>query len=93
MPGVESDPTSTKNTAETRRSVAPDRSSATTVSSKVGGPGRAVIAAMSATYMQRGDALVHTICGAVIGATDADQIRHTSWRTTLAELFAIARGR
>ena len=40
MPGVLADPTSVKNTADTRRSVAPERSSATTVSSKLGGSGR-----------------------------------------------------
>jgi hypothetical protein len=45
---VDSDPTSTKKTAEIRRSAAPDRSSATTVSSNVGEPGRATIAATSA---------------------------------------------
>jgi hypothetical protein len=45
------------------------------------------------TYMQRGGTLVCTTCGAVVGATEADQIRHTTWHTTLVELFTLARGR
>ena len=45
------------------------------------------------TYMQRGGTLVCTACGAVIGAIEADQIRHTTWHTTLVELFTLARGR
>ena len=45
------------------------------------------------TYMQRGGTVVCTTCGAVIGATDADQIRHTTWHTTIAELFTLASGR
>ena len=45
------------------------------------------------TYMQRGGTLVCTTCGALIGGTEADQIRHTTWHTTLAELFALASGR
>jgi hypothetical protein len=43
--------------------------------------------------MRRAGALVCTTCGAVIGATDPDQIRHTTWHRTIAELFALASGR
>ena len=42
------EPTRVKNTAETRRRIAPDRSSATIVFSNVGGSGSAVIASTSA---------------------------------------------
>jgi hypothetical protein len=45
------------------------------------------------TYMQRRGTAVCTTCGAVIGATEADQIRHTAWHTTLVELFTLARDR
>ena len=45
------------------------------------------------TYMQRAGTVVCTTCGAVIGATDADQIRHTTWHATIAELFTLASGR
>jgi polyferredoxin len=45
------------------------------------------------TYMQRSGAVACTTCGAAIGATDADQIRHTTWHSTLAELIALASGR
>ena len=45
------------------------------------------------TYMQRGGTVVCTTCGAVIGGTEADQIRHTIWHTTLVELFVLASGR
>ena len=45
------------------------------------------------TYMRRAGALVCTTCGAVIGATDADQIQHTTWHRKIAELFALASGR
>ena len=48
MPGVLHEPTRVKNTAETRRRIAPDRSSATSVFSNVGGCGSAVIASTSA---------------------------------------------
>ena len=42
------EPTSVKNTVDTRRRVAPDRSRATIVFSNVAGPGSAVIASTSA---------------------------------------------
>ena len=42
------------------------------------------------TYMQRAGTAVCTTCGAVIGGTEGDQIRHTTWHTTLAELFVLA---
>ena len=45
------------------------------------------------TYMRRDGALVCTACGAVSGGTDGDQIRHTTWHATLADLFALASGR
>jgi hypothetical protein len=35
------------------------------------------------TYMQRGGALICTTCGAVVGSTEADQIRHMDWHATL----------
>jgi hypothetical protein len=41
------------------------------------------------TYMRRGGSVVCTTCGAVVGAAEADQIRHTTWHATLAELFAL----
>src|SRR4051812_24818056 len=43
-----------------------------------------------ATYLLRDGIPVCTTCGAVIGAADADQIRHSTWHTTLAALFAVA---
>ena len=43
-----------------------------------------------ATYLLRESIPVCTTCGAVIGGTDADQIRHSTWHTTLAALFAVA---
>ena len=43
-----------------------------------------------ATYRLRDGIPVCTTCGAVIGAADADQIRHSTWHTTLAALFAVA---
>ena|SRR5689334_18996416 len=42
-----------------------------------------------ATYRLRDGIPVCTTCGAVIGAADADQIRHSTWHTTLAALFAV----
>jgi hypothetical protein len=47
------------------------------------------------TYLHRArrsapGTVVCTTCGSVIGATEADQIRHTTWHATLAELFALA---
>jgi hypothetical protein len=41
-----------------------------------------------ATYLLREGIPVCTTCGAVIGGADADQIRHSTWHTTLAALFA-----
>jgi len=43
-----------------------------------------------ATYLLRDGIPVCTTCGAVIGCADADQIRHSTWHTTLAALFAVA---
>jgi hypothetical protein len=43
-----------------------------------------------ATYLLRDGIPVCTTCGAVIGGADADQIRHSTWHTTLAALFAVA---
>jgi len=43
-----------------------------------------------ATYLRRDGALVCTTCGAVIGGTDSDQIRHSTWHTALADLFSAA---
>jgi hypothetical protein len=43
-----------------------------------------------ATYLLRDGIPVCSTCGAVIGGTDADQIRHSTWHTTLAALFAVA---
>jgi hypothetical protein len=43
-----------------------------------------------ATYLLRDGIPVCTTCGAVIGAADADQIRHSTWHATLAALFAVA---
>ena len=43
-----------------------------------------------ATYLLRGGIPVCTTCGAVIGGAEADQIRHSTWHTTLAALFAVA---
>jgi hypothetical protein len=43
-----------------------------------------------ATYLLREGIPVCTTCGAVIGGTGADQIRHSTWHTTLAALFAVA---
>jgi hypothetical protein len=43
-----------------------------------------------ATYLLRDGALVCTTCGAVVGGTDSDQIRHSTWHTALAALFAVA---
>jgi hypothetical protein len=43
-----------------------------------------------ATYRLRDGIPVCTTCGAVIGVADADQIRHSTWHTTLAALFAVA---
>jgi len=43
-----------------------------------------------ATYLLREGIPVCTTCGAVIGGADADQIRHSTWHTTLAALFAVA---
>jgi hypothetical protein len=48
IPGVLQEPTRVKKAAETRRRIAPDRSSATSVFSKVGGSGSAVMASTSA---------------------------------------------
>jgi hypothetical protein len=45
------------------------------------------------TYMQRAGTVVCTTCGAAIGGTEADQIRHTTWHATLGELFTLASGR
>ena len=42
------------------------------------------------TYLLRDGAPVCTTCGAVVGGTDADQIRHSTWHTSLAALFAVA---
>ena len=43
-----------------------------------------------ATYLLRDGVRVCTTCGAVIGGADADQVRHSTWHTTLAALFAVA---
>jgi len=43
-----------------------------------------------ATYLLRDGIPVCTTCGAVIGGADADQIRHSTWHTTLTALFAVA---
>jgi hypothetical protein len=43
-----------------------------------------------ATYLLRDGIPVCSTCGAVIGRADADQIRHSTWHTTLAALFAVA---
>jgi hypothetical protein len=43
-----------------------------------------------ATYLLRDGIPVCTTCGAVIGGADADQIRHSTWHTTLAALFPVA---
>jgi hypothetical protein len=43
-----------------------------------------------ATYRLREGIPVYTTCGAVIGGADADQIRHSTWHTTVAALFAVA---
>jgi len=43
-----------------------------------------------ATYLLRDGTPVCTTCGAAVGSTDADQIRHSAWHTTLADLFAVA---
>ena len=37
-----------------------------------------------ATYLLRDGAPVCTTCGAAVGGTDADQIRHSAWHTALA---------
>ena len=42
-----------------------------------------------ATYLLRDGIPVCTTCGAVIGGADADQIRHSTWHTTLTALFAV----
>ncbi len=49
-PGVVSEASWFSNTTVTRRSTAPERSSATTVLAKVGGSGSATIAATSASW-------------------------------------------
>jgi hypothetical protein len=46
-----------------------------------------------ATYLLREGVPVCSTCGAVIGGADADQIRHSTWHTTLAALFAGAGSR
>jgi hypothetical protein len=43
-----------------------------------------------ATYLLRDGALVCTTCGAAVGGTDSDQIRHSTWHSALAALFAVA---
>ena len=43
-----------------------------------------------ATYLLRDGIPVCTTCGAVIGGADTDQIRHSTWHTTLAALFPVA---
>ena len=43
-----------------------------------------------ATHLLRDGIPVCTTCGAVVGGSDADQIRHSTWHTTLAALFAVA---
>ena len=43
-----------------------------------------------ATYLLRDGIPVCTTCGAVVGGADADQIRHSTWHTTLTALFAVA---
>ena len=45
------------------------------------------------TYLQRGGTVICTTCGAVIGGSEADQIRHTIWHRTLVELFVLGSGR
>lgn len=42
-----------------------------------------------ATHLLRDGIPVCTTCGAVIGGADADQIRHSTWHTTLTALFAV----
>ena len=42
-----------------------------------------------ATYLLRDGIPVCTTCGAVVGGADADQIRHSTWHTTLTALFAV----
>ena len=42
-----------------------------------------------ATYLLRDGAPVCTTCGAVVGGTAPDQIRHSTWHTALAALFAV----
>jgi hypothetical protein len=46
-----------------------------------------------ATYLVRDGIPVCTTCGAAIGGADADQIRHSTWHSTLAALFAGAERR
>jgi hypothetical protein len=43
-----------------------------------------------ATYLLRDGARACTTRGAVVGGTDADQIRHSTWHATLAALFVVA---
>ena len=43
-----------------------------------------------ATYLLRDGIPVCTTCGAVVGRAEADQIRHSTWHTTLAALFVVA---
>jgi hypothetical protein len=43
-----------------------------------------------ATYLLRDGNPVCTTCGAVVGRADADQIRHSTWHTTLAAILAVA---
>jgi hypothetical protein len=41
------------------------------------------------TYTLRGGTPVCITCGAVIGNTGADQIRHSTWHANLTGLFAL----
>jgi hypothetical protein len=43
-----------------------------------------------ATYLLRDGAPVCTTCGALVGGTAPDQIRHSTWHAALAALFAVA---
>lgn len=42
-----------------------------------------------ATYMLRDGVLACTTCGALVGGTAGDQVRHSTWHTTLATLFVL----
>jgi hypothetical protein len=42
-----------------------------------------------ATYMLRDGVLACTTCGALVGGTAGDQVRHSTWHTTLAAMFVL----